>query len=318
MFYNLNKSNKISAETIKEVKNIRRQYFKTDVYFQVVLNNGFVISFIIEDKVNTSHHSDQLQRYKIEIESDGEKEDEIVLIYYKTGYIFDWDNKAIDFGYSILTAKLVSEFLEKYQIINPIFTDYKEYVKNINDFYQKAYKELFSTNEGYKQFVYDFTQIEFMKELFNRCPDNVNNYHSVNNGKSIGGSPWTCLNFLYIEKMVNEFPEMLFYKLDQRANGFNISLRHYSYFKNSSNIDSAKKEKIKRLNFYIDIFNSIKAEEITKLQFGKINRDLSGAFDSDIAVIYFDSDKNTVQNVLTELPKFHKVFVNAVRKAMNL
>mgnify|MGYP000980912548 FL=1 len=319
VLYNLNKSNKISPEAVTEVKNIRKQYFKTDVYFQVVLNNGIIISFIIEDKVHTFQHSNQLQRYKEKIENDEIKEDEIVLIYYKTGYIFDWDKQVVNYGYSILKSENIIDFLGKYQITNPIFTDYVEYIKTRFS-YKPIIDELFSAKEGFKHFSNDYAQVEFINKLMEDSLDNINCY-SMSNGTSFG-KPWALYKFINIENIVYDRNEELFYKIViksiNNSDAYFLSLRHYCKYAFSTNVEAAKNDKAKRLDFYINIFNSIKAEEITNLKFGKIRSDLSGNYESEIATIPFDSEKNTVQNVLTELPKFHKVFVNAVRKAMNL
>jgi hypothetical protein len=92
---------------------IKKQYLHIDVYFMAEINNK-IVSFIIEDKTFTSHHDNQLEKYKDNIKKDGINENEIVPIYFKTGYLYEWDEDVKKAGYYILDLKEWNAFLSKY------------------------------------------------------------------------------------------------------------------------------------------------------------------------------------------------------------
>ena len=316
MLYNLNKGSKISSNDINKVTKPERQYYDIDVFFQAEIGDK-TVSFVVEDKVHTSHHSNQLQRYKEKIENDEIKEDEIVLIYYKTGYIFDWDNQVVNYGYSILKSEKIIDFLGKYQITNPIFIDYLEYIKTKFS-YNPIIAELFSAKDGYKHFSNDYAQVEFIKKLMEDSLDNINCY-SMSNGKSFG-KPYTILNFAYFQKAILDYDDVLYYRIDIRKNKeisekqYFLGIFHYSkYPKNNHEVKEKKKERLKK---FIDIFNKIKPQEISSLKFSMVNQDHSGDYQSDIAVLFFNEKENTVFNVVKELPKVHNAFLKKIREEM--
>ena len=69
LLYSLNKKSDLNRDLIQELIDIKQQHLKIDVYFQVKIN-GKIVSFVIEDKVDTSFHSNQLERYKEAVEND--------------------------------------------------------------------------------------------------------------------------------------------------------------------------------------------------------------------------------------------------------
>lgn len=86
LLYNLKHSSKISAGDIQGIE-IKRQFHNIDIYFEADIK-GIKVPFIIEDKTYTSHHSEQLQRYQEKIIETGFEKDQIVCVYFKTGYTF--------------------------------------------------------------------------------------------------------------------------------------------------------------------------------------------------------------------------------------
>ena len=98
-----------------EVQNVwepYRQYKRIDVYFQAQID-GKMVTFIIEDKTDTSAHSGQLERYLDSVRTDEETEDLIKPIYFKTGYIFSDEREEVEAGkYSVFEAEEMGSFLE--------------------------------------------------------------------------------------------------------------------------------------------------------------------------------------------------------------
>ena len=130
-----------------------------DVYFRARVN-GKTVSFIIEDKVGTSMHSNQLRRNLESVRRDGEEEEEIVPIYYKTEYVFDDEREeAKQQEYSVFESKDILKFLNQSQpsCDHEILRQYREYLKKRMDYRDNQIKVW--------DFENDFVQWKFLKDL---------------------------------------------------------------------------------------------------------------------------------------------------------
>lgn len=120
----------IGKDTIKEVK-VKRQYKKV-IDILVVINQNSAI--LIEDKVHTLNHSNQLSRYA-ELLREEFNEDNLSLIYLKTG---DQSNYSIveSKGYKTFTREnfltLLKEGKDK-GVKSEIFTDFLDYLTTIDN-----------------------------------------------------------------------------------------------------------------------------------------------------------------------------------------
>lgn len=115
---------------LSEISNLtpHTQYFKIDVFVSFEMG-GKKYGIIIEDKVHSTDHSNQLARYKAKIESLNIV-DVIVPIYFKTGYQVNLNPIATN-GYhyysikdllTVLTSETVAE------INHDVLTQYREYI----------------------------------------------------------------------------------------------------------------------------------------------------------------------------------------------
>lgn len=132
--------NKLATKFIKELSDInesdinelevRKQYENIDVV--VVINKKYAI--LIEDKVHSKNHSNQLQRYAEKLKEEF-SENDISLIYLKTG---DQSNykKVESKGYKTYKRsqflKLLNEGKES-GVTNEIFNDFLKYLTNIDN-----------------------------------------------------------------------------------------------------------------------------------------------------------------------------------------
>jgi hypothetical protein len=106
---------------------ITKQYKNIDVL--CVINDKYVI--IIEDKINTKNHSDQLKRYFNIIKKDF-SEYIIMPVYFKTGDQSNYKN-VIENGYKIYNRKYFLNVLEDKNHKNDILKDYTDYLQNIEN-----------------------------------------------------------------------------------------------------------------------------------------------------------------------------------------
>ncbi|MCW3785499.1 PD-(D/E)XK nuclease family protein [Plebeiibacterium sediminum] len=126
---------KIKLSTIDSMV-IKQQFYKIDIFIELHLK-GKKIGIIIEDKVATSSHSNQLEVYLNRIKK--LNYDTIVPIYLKTGFQSDFTHE-IENGYhpfTLLDLLKVLDCNERSSITNNIFIDYYLYLNNLHVQYQK-------------------------------------------------------------------------------------------------------------------------------------------------------------------------------------
>jgi len=108
-----------------------RQWENIDIWADI--NEEYFI--IIEDKIFTGEHSDQLERYKqISIEWCNENKRKLVCIYLKTGTEAKSSLKIIsEKGFVIVGRYELINFLKNYNIKNDIFIDFLEKINNLEN-----------------------------------------------------------------------------------------------------------------------------------------------------------------------------------------
>lgn len=126
----------VNIGTVSSVQ-IWKQWNQIDLW--VVVNDKFHL--IIEDKVKTREHDNQLYNYKMtaknwNLEQRGTDEDfkkNFAFVYFKTGKILEEEKSvAANEGWKLIEGKTVYNIFEKFkQIENPIFQDYKSHLKSL-------------------------------------------------------------------------------------------------------------------------------------------------------------------------------------------
>ena len=144
---------------VSDVSTPKRQYRKIDVYFQAKVD-GKMVSFIIEDKVDTEAHSDQLAKYLDDVIK-YEQKDLIKPVYFKTGYVFNYEREDVKKNkYSVFKAEDLKKFLDCHPDAireNQILRQYEEYLNDKMEARVTALKE-WCLNQ-------DYVQWEFLRKL---------------------------------------------------------------------------------------------------------------------------------------------------------
>ena len=287
-----------------------KQYGKIDVYFQATVNDKKV-SFVIEDKIDTKMHSGQLERYATFVAEDGIEEDEVRLIYFKTGYI-NPKEKADAEGKNFIVIDLEDciKFLSSHEknIKNDIFRSYFTYVRKISEERKKILNEAcdFHVKEGGKSyndiFRHPYAQYYFMDTL----RKNISNVAGLIPDKEIyqeaePGGLWTQLDFYKISREKNENdPEQLYWRMDDCKQ---LTLRHVW----------GGQDRGERLNRFRQIF-----QEVGKPIFNEALQSPAGRTgkNSRVGEIYFNSPESSVQNILARMPEFCEKFIKRVREEL--
>ena len=106
----------------------QRQYKHIDILLTV--NDKYKV--IIEDKTYTSEHSDQLRTYKEEINKEF-PDYTLVCVYYKI-WLQSNTKQIVQNEYLFFGLESILKVLDRFKYIqNDIFTDYYEYLKNLDD-----------------------------------------------------------------------------------------------------------------------------------------------------------------------------------------
>ena len=95
-----------------------------------IINDSYAI--LIEDKIGTKNHSNQLMRYLKEVKKRDYKDKYIFPIYYKTEDQGDY-SEIIDTGYKVFLRDDILQVLNKYDGENSILLDYREHLQSISD-----------------------------------------------------------------------------------------------------------------------------------------------------------------------------------------
>ena len=307
------------TDSFLDVNYVLRQFKKIDIIFQVMVdgNSEKRITFVIEDKTSSEPGTGQLKRYK-DIISNNELflKGDIVLIYFKTGYVYESEEVKKDEFY-LFDWEQISSFLSKYEsITDPIFTSFTEYFRT--NYYEKFKSNLAKLYEkdGFDNFRLDFFQWEFTTNLSKKCKEKF----SIGNDKYTGhvykgtsrGRPWTQYEFVKIK--IKDYPsEIVYYRLQNMAppqgkSGYCLRLCLYSKNDKKVKFPVDVKAKRKRLEKYRILFADC---DIAKFDFEK---KLSNSGDDlmEIARLHFDNHTNTIEAVLDKFPTIHSEFVTKI------
>ena len=186
---------------VSDVKNLCTQYKRIDVYFQAKVD-GKIVSFIIEDKIDSQPGEGQLKRYLKSVIKDTEEKDLIKPVYFKTGYVFSDERDAVKKDkYSVFEAEDMKTFLNSHRDAiqqNQILCHYEKYLKDKIQTRDEALKN-WDLNQ-------DYVQWKFMPKLRDvlrgaACkwnhfvPKALSNFqheweNSLKRDKNKGGSPY--------------------------------------------------------------------------------------------------------------------------------
>ncbi len=136
-----------------DVSEPKLQYSRIDVYFRARVD-GRLVSFVVEDKVGTEMHGDQLYRYRQVVEEDHLEEDEILLVYFKTGFVYP-DERALakKAGFTVFDLDDLQQFLcrDPMEKDHEILRQYRDRVQRIAAERERALQD-WDWSQGFLQF----------------------------------------------------------------------------------------------------------------------------------------------------------------------
>ena len=121
--------------TLKTVK-VRRQVGKLDVLIEVNKELPNQLAILVEDKTHTSNHSDQLNRYYGQVKELGYTENQMIPLYFKTGYQSRFDTLGVFKPY--LRKDFLSVLREnKRKTDNAVLHDFLDHLESLESAIQQ-------------------------------------------------------------------------------------------------------------------------------------------------------------------------------------
>jgi hypothetical protein len=260
-----------------------------------------------------------LKRYREIVRKDDRPEDDIVCIYFKTGHLFPCDREAETiFGYPIFDVDQLADLLRRHSPDNAIFSDYRDYIRESITERDEA---LDKYRQGdFEQFKKDFVQLCFVEDLQAKTKGHLPDTR-IYHGTNMGGTPWTQLHLIYREDAYGQDTtcESLFLRLDRKKNratgeaGFYLSLRQYAESRKRGEkyelTPEQQTEKSRRREALMGIFKDVRSG--FPLEFAQVHN--RGVYESEVAILFFDLERNTPQKVLEHMPKLVCAFMERVK-----
>ncbi len=260
---------------------IYQQISKSDILLYFPINK---IAWIIEDKVYTSEHGKQINRYKKAIQAlnDNKKRElhlgdsyDIKTTFFKTGFFYD-DDKIVEADKLVKGIELY-EILEKYREFSIILDMYCEYFKKwYIDWYDqhKNYQDISQANHWeWNISQYTIAQYTFIRKIFdesrwkgkegskNNLSEEEKDLFKVYHGSNVGGRPWTEINIFSDEIRTDYYH--IFWRVDTEKRGPYISLRFYDNYNTKD--EKQKQEHIEKYRFHREQVKQICDENPTLL-----------------------------------------------------
>ncbi len=254
-------------EDIKDIS-IKRQEDHSDIKAIVSFLNGTQKIILFEDKVFTSLHDNQLERYKNDtIKRHKCSVDDIEGIFFKIGKPTIWEKINCEkINFKMLDYSAFAEYLSNTGVNDPILRTFSDFYQfrvsfcekidkmDFNTVDAKTLDEVLSERHGQRRFtewflrqVFEGTKIEYNE----RKQYDVNNY----------GKPCTQYTFIFnpdkttAEKWdlnESEFPKSdcnCFFRIEKNSKGWYISIKRYFHDRAQSNqLDEHQKMRLSLLD----------------------------------------------------------------------
>ncbi len=308
--------------TAKDVKTacIKRQYTNIDILVKIYFKNNHVLYLIIEDKMHTVAHSNQLEKYSETISSQANTQENIIGpigIYYKSGFIFDNEKEYVELNnYKVFDKDMMIELMEEHKnnIASDIFIDYYRYLKSLK-LSEDNFDQIIDDNKTDEMnVIFDSSEGQWM--LASKMIKKMNNIKAFYNGTSRGGKPWT--QFAITKQFENNsLPDATIYRLDSRKDGHYLALKQYLDYEDSKNCKSFfgstdvaeilinKQARLARLRAcFTKAADKLKNEDYY-IAPGRTSG--KGKKESEIGVFFINED-NDFRKILKLVPEFNEMF----------
>lgn len=315
---------------IKQEITIHQQFKKADI---VVVLHGSRRIIIIEDKVTSSLHDDQITKYRDALKIDqvqrelgviGEVITDIRAVYFKTGFFYDVDNiikydnniDVIVSGYDFYN--LIKKYVGKSS--SEILESYIAYLSEFLQWYDKYgdYTKQYETGEYFVSWEY-IAQYRLMRDIFpEEMWDKESNVFMVEQDSS-SGRPWAESSICPSLKYKNGDEYCFFWRIDTDNKGPYISLRFYESF--NKNESEKKKRHKKYYDHFVKHIQDVveKNVSITKLCWNDVQSGYRGSYKESALITihlseYLDNWGERGEELINSVRLYTEDFVSGLYK----
>jgi hypothetical protein len=311
-----------SVKVYRQFSDVTPDDKKLAVKIDVLLVVNREIAVIVEDKVFSGEHDNQIQRYveglrylaeHAEAGDDLYGIQEIRTVFLKKGHMYDID-KTVQADVMV-DGKEFIKILEPFKGESEILDSYIENLESLQSWYDEHgnYKNVQSESFwDWNIAKHHIAQYNLMRYIFPEDMwDGYSSNYMVDHGSSYG-QPWTEMDIFGNKYNDSEDSYYIFWRIDTNKKGPYISLRFYERF-NKKDEPKMKRHR-KSYEYFSDILHQIIADngEIPNLKWKNIYPGYRGNC-NESSLIHFN-----LKDKLREWDKYGEEVSNAVRELTKL
>ncbi|MCR9093080.1 MAG: hypothetical protein NXI30_02575 [bacterium] len=185
---------------------------------------------MIEDKTNTSHHSNQLDRaLDAGRKFATDEETDLVCIYFKTGWVHEGDHTGRPEEFVLVERDAVLSAMRAHRGSHPYLTDWLAWLEEIDVAEEEAREEALDSEGVGSAFSSPVGLQAFARASFPAIGAQPSR-HMVEYFGTSRGRPWRTIEFFETRLGIDtktDRPEVLFWRFDTRNDVPIVSLRRY-------------------------------------------------------------------------------------------
>lgn len=285
------------GKTFEEVSNIKTERQKESVDLLVHFNSkGVSHTVLFENKTWSGPHDKQLQRYRRIFP------DCLKYIYLKLAFIpYSEMVEAEKHGYVVITSNQLLEAIEPLKTEHLFIEEFCDYLSNNFVLPQQSLGvELFERN-NFRKLQSSQAQQFILSELHENLARRENQCLNFSASSSYGQA-FTLLTIAIKTNTYGNLSEKIYWRIDKRSKRYCIKLIQYS----KVSIEHAMDKKL-RLMKLRDLCKEILLNPELNWHCGKLSD--QGLQECEMAIFFFDEDKNSLSKIRTGLEKFSLAFI---------
>jgi hypothetical protein len=295
----------VDGQKFKDVSDIKANRQDNNVDLMVRFKSQDTdYAVLFENKTWSSPHSGQLARYR-DLFPNCSK-----YIYLKLAFIPYGERKEVErwdekkHGYVVVTSRQLLDAIAPLRMEHPFIEEFYTYLfSKFVTRQERLASELFEDNNLQKLKEAEAQQYilsELHEKLDQHSPKPDLKFRAQCNS---GGQAFTTLRIALNKGVFKGVDERIYWRIDKRSDRYYIRLTQYAKI---DDVDALKQKK-KRLEKFREDCLYINKKLNLDWKPGKLT---NGAYESEIAIFFFDEDKNTLSKIRTGLEMFSLQFIN--------
>lgn len=260
---------------------------------------------LFENKTWSSPHGNQLENYRKEIPGC------LKYIYLKLAFVPYGERKEVErwdekrkHGYVVVTGSQLLDAIAPLRGEHPFIEEYCAYLLSQFVTPQKQLEaELFKHNNFEK-----LKEAEAQQYILSELHEKLDQRHPQKQDLKFkakfnnDGRPFTTLRIALNKDVSPGVAEYIYWRIDKRSNRFYIRLTQYAKVDDA---EALKQKKLRLNQFQNDCINIVSELNLDWTP----EKQTNGKYESEIAIYFFDDDKNSLSKIREGLEKYSLAFI---------